>query len=118
MLNVKIVKLNFLSFIPLIIILSFIGFFNILNFLDVLFTEYNFLDITSYSIIIDNLSNIDVIGQSLYNYYLSVFLIAGFILLVAMIGAICLTLKFSSIRKNELSNRQLSRSNHFLSYLK
>ena len=33
-------------------------------------------------------------------------------------GAICLTLKFSSIRKNELSNRQLSRSNHFLSYLK
>ena len=118
MLNVKIVKLNFLSFIPLIIIVSFIGFFNILTFLDFLFTEHNFLDITSYSTIIDNLSNIDVIGQSLYNYYLSVFLIAGFILLVAMIGAICLTLKFSSLRKNELANRQLSRSNHFLSYLK
>jgi len=105
MLNVKIVKLNFLSFIPLITVLSFIGFFNILTLLDGLFTEYNFLDITSYNILIDNLSNIDVIGQSLYNYYISVFLIAGFILLIAMIGAICLTLKFSSIRKNELFNK-------------
>lgn len=103
MLNVKIVKLNFLSFIPLITVLSFIGFFNILTLLDGLFTEYNFLDITSYNILIDNLSNIDVIGQSLYNYYISVFLIAGFILLIAMIGAICLTLKFSSIRKSQFS---------------
>jgi NADH-quinone oxidoreductase subunit J len=118
MLNVKIVKLNFLSFLPLIIIVSFIGFFNIFTLLEFLFTEYDFLDFNSYTILIDNLSNIDVIGQSLYNYYISVFLIAGFILLVAMIGAICLTLKFSSIRKNELSNRQLSRSNHFLSFLK
>jgi NADH-quinone oxidoreductase subunit J len=118
MLNVKIVQLNFLSFIPLIIILSFIGFFKIIIFLETLFTEYNFLDITSYTFLIDPLSNIDVIGQSLYNYYISVFLIAGFILLISMIGAICLTLKFSSERKNELSFRQLSRSNHFLSYLK
>jgi NADH-quinone oxidoreductase subunit J len=118
MLNVKIVQLNFLSFIPLIIILSFISFFKIVTFFETLFTEYNFLDINSYTLLIDNLSNIDVIGQSLYNYYLSVFLIAGFILLVAMIGAICLTLNFSSSRKNELSFRQLSRSNHFLSYLK
>jgi NADH-quinone oxidoreductase subunit J len=118
MLNVKIVKLNFLSFLPLIIIVSFIGFFNIFTLLEFLFTEYDFLDFNSYTILIDNLSNIDVIGQSLYNYYLSVFLIAGFILLVAMIGAICLTLNFSSSRKNELSFRQLSRSNHFLSYLK
>ena len=56
MLNVKIVQLNFLSFIPLIIILSFIGFFKIITFFETLFTEYNFLDINSYTLLIDNLS--------------------------------------------------------------
>jgi Flp pilus assembly protein TadB len=61
------------------------------------------------------LSNIDVIGQSLYNYFLPCFLIVGFVLLVAMIGAIVLTLNFSSSRKNELVSRQLSRSLNFLS---
>jgi NADH-quinone oxidoreductase subunit J len=64
---------------------------------------------------IDNLSNIDVIGQSLYNYFLPCFLIVGFVLLVSMIGAIVLTLNFSSSRKNELVSRQLSRSLNFLS---
>jgi NADH-quinone oxidoreductase subunit J len=70
--------------------------------------SYNF---TNY---LDNLNSIDVLGQSLYNYYLSCFLLAGLILLVAMIGAIVLTLNFSSQRKNELVSRQLSRSDYFL----
>jgi NADH-quinone oxidoreductase subunit J len=63
----------------------------------------------------DTLSNIDVLGQALYNYFLPCFLIVGFVLLVAMIGAIVLTLNFSSSRKNELVSRQLSRSLNFLS---
>mgnify|MGYP003956924073 FL=1 len=67
---------------------------------------------------LDNLTNIDVLGQSLYNYYLSCFLLAGLILLVAMIGAIVLTLNFSSQRKNELASRQLSRSDSFLAFFR
>ena len=67
---------------------------------------------------IDCLSNIDVLGQVLYNYFTPCFLIAGLILLLAMIGAIVLTLKFSSDRKNELFYRQLSRSDNFLSFIK
>ena len=59
---------------------------------------------------LDSLSNIDVLGQALYNYFLPCFLIVGFVLLVAMIGAIVLTLNFNSPRKNELVSRQLSRS--------
>ena len=66
----------------------------------------------------DDLYSIEVLGQSLYNYYLSCFLLAGLILLIAMIGAIVLTLNFSSHRKNELSARQLSRTNDFLSFFK
>jgi hypothetical protein len=59
-----------------------------------------------------------MLGQSLYNYYLSCFLLAGLILLVAMVGAIVLTLNFYSSRKNELSSRQLARTNDFLSFFR
>jgi len=59
---------------------------------------------------LDNLNNIDSLGQILYNYFLSCFLIAGIILLVALVGAIILTLHFNSSRKNQLISRQLSRS--------
>ena len=38
------------------------------------------------------MTSIDVLGQSLYNYYLVCFLLAGLILLVAMVGAITLCL--------------------------
>jgi len=64
------------------------------------------------------LTSIDVLGQILYNYYLLCFLLAGLILLVAMIGAIVLTLNFRSQRKNELVSRQLSRSENFLAFFK
>ena len=74
--------------------------------------SYNFMNY------MDNLTSIDVLGQGLYNYYLCCFLLAGLILLVAMIGAIVLTLNFSSQRKNELSSRQLSRSDGFLAFFR
>lgn len=67
---------------------------------------------------LDCLNNIDVLGQVLYNYFTPCFLMAGLLLLIAMVGAIVLTLNFSSERKNELFYRQLSRSDNFLSFLK
>ena len=72
----------------------------------------------SFNNYLDNLTSIDVIGQSLYNYYLVCFLLAGLILLVSMVGAIVLTLNFSSQRRNELVARQLSRSDNFLAFFK
>lgn len=71
---------------------------------------------SNFHLLFDDLTNIDVLGQSLYNYFLVCFLLAGFVLLVAMIGAIVLTLNFSGSRKNELVSRQLSRSDNFLSF--
>ena len=68
------------------------------------------------SLFVDNLTSIDILGQHLYNRFLPCFLLAGLILLIAMIGAICLTLKFTSERKSELSSRQLSRSDNILSF--
>jgi len=58
----------------------------------------------------DQLHNIELLGQLMYNYYLSCFLIAGIVLLIAIIGAVVLTLNFNSNRNNQLISRQLARS--------
>jgi len=69
------------------------------------------------SFALDSLDNIEVLGQVLYNYYIECFLIAGLLLLVALLGSIVLTLTYSNTKKgHQLPNRQLSRSDKFLSY--
>lgn len=61
----------------------------------------------------DNLNNLNLLGQVLFNYYSSCFLLAGLVLLVAMIGAIVLSLNFNSTGNIQLIYRQLSRSDNF-----
>jgi NADH-quinone oxidoreductase subunit J len=53
-------------------------------------------------------SNLETLGQVLYTYYFYYFLVAGFVLLVGMIGAIVLTLQpgEESARAGMLSKRQ------------
>jgi NADH-quinone oxidoreductase subunit J len=46
---------------------------------------------------IDSLANVQAIGQLLYTYYFVLFLMAGFILFIAIIGALMLTL---TLQKN------------------
>jgi NADH-quinone oxidoreductase subunit J len=69
-------------------------------------------------VMVDSLSNINVLGQGLFNYYSVSFLLAGLVLLVALVGAVVLTLNFSTNKKNQISFRQLSRTDSFLSHLK
>jgi NADH-quinone oxidoreductase subunit J len=64
----------------------------------------------------DNLSNIDVLGQVFYNYYPLYLPLAGFVLLIALVGVIVLTLHFNKPRKAQLDSRQLSRSDNFISF--
>jgi NADH-quinone oxidoreductase subunit J len=121
MLNVKIYSFQNLSMLPFLCIGSLLVISQFFFKLKEIFFNLTFEnDITffSYEKFIDNLGNIDVFGQALYNYYLVCFLLAGLILLVAMIGAIILTLNFKSKRKNELVFRQLSRSDNFISFFK
>jgi NADH-quinone oxidoreductase subunit J len=59
---------------------------------------------------LDKATNIEALGQLLYTYYFIYFLIAGMILLVAMVGAIVLTLQHNKTVKNQLFFRQLSRN--------
>ncbi len=57
-------------------------------------------------------------GQILYNYYIFCVLISGIILLIAILGAIVLTLQNNPNNKVKIVNRQLSRSDNFLSFFK
>jgi NADH-quinone oxidoreductase subunit J len=123
MLNVKVnsfisfIRLPFLFFISFVLFLMISYFFN-----GLFFYQHNLITFTTpyqvFTLLIDNLTNADVLGQILFNNFLSCFLLAGLILLVAMVGAISLTLNYRSERKNELVIRQLSRSDNFLSFFK
>lgn len=118
MLNVKVFSvLNFL-YLPFIFLGVFILLVQIFFLVEKTFFGYSTVISYNFENFLDTLNNIDVLGQGLYNYFLICFLLAGLVLLVAMIGAIVLTLNFSSQRKNELVYRQLSRSDNFLSFFK
>ena len=98
-------------------ILFFSFFFFCLYFFDTFSIFDPFFNFSfTYLKLVDSLYNIDVFGQSLYNYFTLCFLVSGFILLVAMLGAIVLTLNYSGHRKVQSNLRQLSRKDTFLTY--
>lgn len=125
MLNVKVhenifAKLFRKNFNNVIITMFFFYLVSVLMFvyLKTLFGQADFLveNILNSETLIDSLNNIDSLGQALYNYYLVCFLIAGFVLLIALVGAIILTLRFNTVQKSQLTSRQLSRTDNFLSF--
>jgi NADH-quinone oxidoreductase subunit J len=102
MLDIKIGdnSLNFLSYGPLGFLLSFIFIleitFYVADFSPIfqlsvpLSTNYFWINWISE---IDSLANVQAIGQLLYTYYFVLFLMAGFILFIAVIGSLMLTLR-------------------------
>lgn len=121
MLNVKIYSSSNFFYYPFILLGGFILAVQIFLFLEKAFSGSSFLlsDSTGhFTLLLDNLNGIDLFGQGLFNYFLLCVLIAGLVLLVAMIGAITLTMNFSSPRKTESVARQLSRSDNFLAFFK
>ena len=64
------------------------------------------------------LTNTEIIGQVLYNNYYFAFLIGGFILLVALVGSIVLTIHFKDSDELDKSYAQLSRTTLTLSKIK
>lgn len=58
---------------------------------------------------LDNLTNLEILGQVLYTHYLLYFLLAGAVLLVALIAAIALTIIIQQESKRQLIFQQLSR---------
>lgn len=118
LLDVKYASIKLLFFFPL----NF--FFNaiFINYCYVFFNSFflptnlfilnsKFLDVN-----FDFLSDLIVIAQILFNYFLICFLIAGLILLIALIGAIVLSYDFHTFKTRGLIYRQLSRNSNFLAF--
>jgi NADH:ubiquinone oxidoreductase subunit 6 (subunit J) len=116
MLNIKVYSFKSASlffFLPVLNILNFL----VLNEFCIIFKEI-FLDsqiiFNSISINHETISTIAAYGQVLYNYFLICILIAGVILLVAMIGSISLALTFKSQKISEMSFKQLVKHSHII----
>ncbi|MEY5040517.1 MAG: hypothetical protein RLZZ414_38 [Bacteroidota bacterium] len=116
------IKINFTpssTFFPLyFFIVSFCITQFFLFFKDI-YTSYNFLPTTTHLSTFDFFSNLEILGQVLFNSFLIPFLLAGFILLVAMLISIVLTIQYSSHTKvSETVYAQLSRtSSNFLTFI-
>lgn len=91
------------GYLPIIFLISFIFFLETFLMFSKVFTTYyhlieqsffqNNIFFKEYVNQFDNITNIETIGFLLYTYYAFFFLIAGIILLIALIGAVMLTKK-------------------------
>jgi NADH-quinone oxidoreductase subunit J len=114
MLHVKIYNTQNFLYFPAFFLIALIFIFQFFLILNDTFNNF-LLDVSFYFLnFVDCLTNIDIFGQVLYNYFLACFLLAGFVLLVAMIGAIVLTLNFSDQRQNKFVLRQFSRCDNII----
>lgn len=111
-------KINFF-YIPLVILLAFIFLFEIfliieqnLNFLssNIYFLNEILNPLFIWKDKIFSLSNIEIIGSILYTYFFYFFIVGSLILLVAMIGAIVLTLYKRNDLKTQLIFKQAKKN--------
>nr|YP_010199593.1 NADH dehydrogenase subunit 6 [Gracilaria cearensis]UAD89451.1 NADH dehydrogenase subunit 6 [Gracilaria cearensis] len=115
MLNIKkmSVKQSFFSIVPIGLTIFFIlftqlsGVFNVFN---ISHLKQDNLIWISWIIESQNITNIQVVGNVLYTKYCFLFILSGLILLVAMIGAIVLTMhQRTDVRKQKIE-LQLNRT--------
>ena len=95
-----IVLSEFFRFLVLIFCLFFLCFYLILKFDFISIFQKRFIVINFFDSILDSFANIDIFGQSLFNYFLPCVLLAG-------LGAIFLMLKYKSNRKIQIVYKQL-----------
>ncbi len=114
MLNINIaeVRQGFLKYLPLGIglgLLIFIQIYYALSISEEAFPE-TVLPAASSNNIGDGLTNTEALGRLIYTKYFLIFQGAGVILLIAMIGAIVLTLTHSKNVRRQDINKQISRT--------
>jgi NADH-ubiquinone oxidoreductase chain 6 len=106
MLNIKLAEINEkkLRYLPIGGLLGLLFLFEVFLIVDndlipllvskdpQLLKHLSVIDFVEWSTLLNNVTNIEAVGQCMYTFYFYFFLLASFILLVAMIGAIVLTM--------------------------
>nr|YP_009490397.1 NADH dehydrogenase subunit 6 [Gracilaria spinulosa]AWH62539.1 NADH dehydrogenase subunit 6 [Gracilaria spinulosa] len=115
MLNIKkmSVKQSFFSIGPLgltIFSILFTQLSEVLNVFNIFHLKQNNLIWVSWIIENQNVTNIQVVGSVLYTKYCFLFILSGLILLVAMVGAIVLTLHQRTDARKQKIEIQLNRT--------
>jgi|TARA_B110000977_G_C11083894_1_gene493887 NADH-quinone oxidoreductase subunit J len=117
MLNIKITKDSneLLKYLPIgglvgIIFLMEIFLITEKDYVPLLDGNIDGIGITEWDKTINTMTNAEVLGQLMYTYYFYFFIVAGFILLVAMIGAIILTMQAQSNVRRQQVFQQVSRN--------
>lgn len=114
MLNIRLQTLNekFLSYFPISWFITIVFISEVSALIYAGFSSHKLLnksDLLNWLVLVNSKSNVNVIGEVIYNYAFHFFELASFILLVAMIGSILLTLRYKSEIKRQIVYRQLSR---------
>ena len=113
MLKIKIDSKTSSKYIPVISIIVFLTLFiNILidNNIITIFTTNN-LSLLNWFSIINEISNIKVIGQTMYTTYAFYFVLASIVLLIGIIGSIILSKRSNkNVRRYQLVYKQISRN--------
>ena len=113
MLKIKIDSKTSSKYIPVISIIVFLTLFiNILidNNIITIFTTNN-LSLLNWFSIINEISNIKVIGQTMYTTYAFYFVLASIVLLIGIIGSIILSKRSNkNVRRDQLVYQQISRN--------
>nr|YP_009647097.1 NADH dehydrogenase subunit 6 [Chloroparvula japonica]QBX98775.1 NADH dehydrogenase subunit 6 [Chloroparvula japonica] len=121
MLNIKVAEMteNTLRYLPVGGLIGFVFLMEVLLVVDQdlvpavrpdsvnAYTPY--VDWVNWSALVESTSNIQNIGMLMYTYYFYYFMLASFILLVAMIGAIMLTLHKEKMVKRQEVHEQNAR---------
>ena len=114
MLQLKLNDLEFFFFLPNIF--SFNFFF--LIFLFFIYQPFTFSFNSKFLFSIEEVFNeLFVLGQFLYNYSLICFLLAGLILLLALLGSITISLDYNNLNFNVIF-KKLIRTSKFISFFK
>ena len=114
MLQLKLNDLESLIFLPILFSFNFLCFLNFLSSYSIFYIYFDFCNFSTFE---ESFVEIFILGQLLYNYSLICFLLAGLILLLALVGSVILSLEFSKIKFNFIF-KKLGRSSNFVSFFK
>jgi len=117
LLDIKTESYNFYILFNITFILSVFCMVKSYNFFINFFYADGFFNsfLETHSFSFDTIEEIQILGQALYNSFLPCILIAGLILLFAMIGAIALTYNYNGrLKTSKFACRHLGRCSSFL----
>jgi len=121
MLRVKLDEFDVLLFLPVnfalnsYLIIYMLSYMQPFTYLPGVFYSSDFICFENCE---ENLNELFIIGQVLYNFGIVLVVIAGLVLLLGLVGSVILSLDFKKLRLNNAVFRRLSRTSNFVSFFK